>query len=137
MVQVRILGAERPRRGNPAGDAWPQWGDRGFPYDATYRADSRAYGIDPGLPLRAGTFVSRPRVDVFGAMSDSAPDRWGQNLLRRAERRLARDKHRAERTLTASDFLVGVHDDRRQGALRYTAPDGAYLMAGVRVCRGR
>ena len=66
-----------------------------FTYDPTYLADPRAYAIDPGLPLRAGTFVTRPDVDLFGAMSDSAPDRWGQNLLRRAERDAARAERRA------------------------------------------
>ena len=98
-----------------------------FAYDPAYLADPRAYPIDPNLPLRAGTFATGPDADLFGAMADSAPDRWGQNLLRRAERNLARAESRAQRELTASDFLVGVHDEQRQGALRYAAPDGTYL----------
>lgn len=98
-----------------------------FAYDPAYLADSRAYPIDPNLPLRAGTFATGPDADLFGAIGDSAPDRWGQNLLRRAERNLARAEGRAQRELTASDFLVGVHDEQRQGALRYAAPDGTYL----------
>lgn len=97
-----------------------------FAYDPTYLADRRAYALDPALPLRADTFVTAHDTDSFGAMNDSAPDRWGQSLLRRAERHQAREEGRAVRELTASDFLLGVHDEQRQGALRYTV-DGRYV----------
>ena len=46
------------------------------------------------------------------------PDRWGRNLMLRAERRAARDAGRAARTLWEGDYLVGVRDVARQGALR-------------------
>jgi serine/threonine-protein kinase HipA len=103
-----------------------------FAYEPAYLADPRAYAIDPELPLRAGTAATRPDADLFGAMSDSTPDRWGQNLLRRAERHQAHVAGRAQRELTTSDFLAGVHDDLRQGALRYVDPAGAYLAGDER-----
>ena len=46
--------------------------------------------------------------DVFGFLSDVAPDRWGRKLIRRRERR----------DLLESDFMLGVSDLTRQGALR-------------------
>lgn len=102
-----------------------------FAYVDTYLADTRAYPVDPGLPLQAGPFVTGER-GLFGAMADGAPDRWGQNLLRRAERSRAREEHRTPRTLGPSDFLLGVHDELRQGALRYVDTDGQYLSGSER-----
>ena len=53
------------------------------------------------------------------AFADSAPDRWGRNLIEKAERVRARAHNRAPRRLDDVDFLLGVSDDTRQGALRY------------------
>jgi len=36
-----------------------------------------------------GPFHATPAQPLFGAIGDSAPDRWGQALMRRAERRRA------------------------------------------------
>ncbi|MCL2454315.1 MAG: type II toxin-antitoxin system HipA family toxin [Micrococcales bacterium] len=102
-----------------------------FVYADTYLADTRAYPIDPGLPLQAGPFVTGER-GLFGAMADGSPDRWGQNLLRRAEKTRAREEQRTPRTLGPSDFLLGVHDELRQGALRYVEADGRYLSGSER-----
>jgi len=44
----------------------------------------------------------------FGFLSDVAPDRWGRKLIRRRERR----------ELLESDYVLGVCDLTRQGALR-------------------
>ena len=49
-------------------------------------------------------------------------DRWGRNLIRKAERSRARDEGRVPRQLDDLDFLLGVSDDTRQGALRFRAP---------------
>lgn len=97
-----------------------------FAYTTDYLADPRAYALDPSLPLTAGTHATGPGQHLFGAMSDSAPDRWGQGLLVRAERTAAQDDSRPPRALLDSDFLLGVHDDLRQGAIRFMDTDGAY-----------
>jgi serine/threonine-protein kinase HipA len=102
-----------------------------FTYTAGYIEDPRAYPVDPLLPLRSGPFVTGEH-GLYGAMSDSAPDRWGENLLRRAERGAAREQGRTSRTLLPSHFLLGVHDELRQGALRYTDESGAYLSGSER-----
>jgi serine/threonine-protein kinase HipA len=59
---------------------------------------------------------------MFAAFSDSAPDRWGQNLMRRQERERARVADTTPRTLRGADFLLGVRDDVRQGAIRFRKP---------------
>ncbi|WP_205957727.1 type II toxin-antitoxin system HipA family toxin [Pseudoxanthomonas winnipegensis] len=55
----------------------------------------------------------------FGIFLDSSPDRWGQTLMKRREALQAKDEKRVPRTLYAWDFLIGVQDFTRQGALRF------------------
>jgi len=88
-----------------------------FEYDAAWIDHRAGFPIDPELPLFAGQFhTARP---VFRAFTDPAPDRWGQTLLRRAERARARREKRTPRTLAAVDFLTLVSDETRLGALRF------------------
>jgi len=54
----------------------------------------------------------------FGLFLDSSPDRWGRVLMRRREAQLARSERRGQRRLLESDYLLGVHDRHRMGALR-------------------
>ncbi|MBU4335676.1 MAG: type II toxin-antitoxin system HipA family toxin [Actinobacteria bacterium] len=98
-----------------------------FAYASSYLADPRAYSLDPALPLTSGVHATGPGQRLFGAMGDSAPDRWGQGLLARAERRAAVGEGRPSRALLDSDLLLGVHDDLRQGAIRYTSASGDYV----------
>lgn len=98
-----------------------------FFYEPAYLADRRAYALDPTLHLDAGSHQTPPGSAIFAAMSDGAPDRWGRNLMTRAERERARHDGVAPRTLLESDFLLGTRDDVRQGALRYTTDDETFL----------
>ena len=61
---------------------------------------------------------------MFGAIGDSAPDRWGRALMRRMERRRAEREGGAPRTLREIDFLLLVDDEARQGALRFAEKEG-------------
>ena len=61
---------------------------------------------------------------MFGAIGDSAPDRWGRALMRRMERRRAEREGTAPRTLQEIDFLLLVDDEARQGALRFAEREG-------------
>jgi serine/threonine-protein kinase HipA len=61
---------------------------------------------------------------MFGAIGDSAPDRWGRILMLRMERRRAEREKQAPRTLQEIDYLLMVDDDARQGALRFAAHEG-------------
>ena len=90
-----------------------------FTYEQSYLADPRAYALDPALPLLSGTQQTPLNQRIFGAFSDSSPDRWGQRLIERSERRRAEAAGSTARTFGAFDLLLGVRDDLRQGAIRY------------------
>ena len=97
-----------------------------FEYDRTWLRHPDLYSLEPALSAGPGAFHTRKAL--FGAIGDSAPDRWGRALLRRAEVRRARMKRRTPRTLFESDFLLLVDDELRAGALRFqTARDGPFL----------
>ena len=99
-----------------------------FEYDPSWLSHRSAFGIDPELPLTHGPFhTGRP---LFNTFTDPAPDRWGQALMRRNERRRARAEGRQPRALRAIDFLTLVHDEARLGALRFQEPrTGTFLTA--------
>lgn len=65
----------------------------------------------------------------FGIFLDSSPDRWGQTLMKRREALQAKDERRPARTLYAWDFLIGVQDQTRQGALRFRRPGTETFLA--------
>lgn len=90
-----------------------------FTYDQGYLADPRAYALDPALPLLSGTQQSPLNQKIFGAFSDSCPDRWGQRLIQRSERRRAEAAGSTARSFGVFDLLLGVRDDVRQGAIRF------------------
>ena len=76
------------------------------------------------MKLTEGTFHTQAGLSVFGAIGDSAPDRWGRVLMRRAEIVGAKSDNKTPRTLFEADYLLGVSDEARQGALRFsTGPD--------------
>ncbi|PRY13961.1 type II toxin-antitoxin system HipA family toxin [Kineococcus rhizosphaerae] len=89
-----------------------------FLYDPGYLVGDGT-SIDPALPLVTGSQHQRGLVRAF---ADSAPDRWGRNLIEKAERVRAREEQRTPRRLDDLDFLLGVSDDTRQGALRFRSP---------------
>lgn len=103
-----------------------------FEYSATFLADPSRYTLCPELPVRPGRQVSSPARPMFGAFADSQPDRWGRNLLHAAERRTARSERRRPRSMTEMDFLLGVRDDTRQGALRFSLDGGATFVSPAR-----
>jgi serine/threonine-protein kinase HipA len=82
------------------------------------------------LPLVTGSLQTPVGRALFGAFTDSAPDRWGRTLIARTETARARLAGTALRSLSEADVLLGVRDDLRQGALRFRlSDDGPYLAA--------
>ena len=98
-----------------------------FTYTSTYLGTPGTYALDPELPLTSGALQTRVGRALFGALTDCAPDRWGRTLLTRREAALARADGRATRTLGEIDYLLGVRDDLRQGALRFRAGADEFL----------
>lgn len=80
--------------------------------------------LDARLGLFEGHQHPSQGTETFGVFADASPDRWGRLLMRRRlEREQRADlKDRSER-LTESDYLLGVHDAYRAGALRFRLDD--------------
>lgn len=116
-----------------AGRVWRHSGRRGesatFAYDAAYLARPDAYELDPALPLEAGQRQTPVGRRIFGAFSDCAPDRWGRRLIKRDERQRAEREGVSERSFGEFDYLLGVRDDMRQGALRFRRRGEAVYLA--------
>jgi serine/threonine-protein kinase HipA len=93
-----------------------------FEYSEDYLRDPRAYDLEPALPLGSGIFRPSVGKELFNILTDTTPDRWGQNLLRRQERDRAAAAQESPRSLGSIDFLFGVKDGLRQGALRFRLP---------------
>ena len=90
-----------------------------FQYLPSYLADRRAYPIDPALDLLEGQHAT---AGLPGAFADCAPDRWGRNLIARRLRAQALAEGRAAPQASPVDYLLGVADLTRQGALRFRLP---------------
>ncbi|HKA02369.1 MAG TPA: HipA domain-containing protein [Candidatus Solibacter sp.] len=101
-----------------------------FEYDRKWLANPVQYSLEPALALGPGAYHTAAGQPLFGAIGDSAPDRWGRTLMRRAERRRAERAKETPRTLTEIDFLLMVDDETRAGALRFAVhPQGPFLAA--------
>ena len=99
-----------------------------FEYDKSWLAHPERFSLDPALKLGPGPFHAPSDKPLFGAVGDSAPDRWGRVLMRRAERRRAEREGQTPRTLREIDYLLMVDDEARQGALRFAErEDGPFL----------
>jgi serine/threonine-protein kinase HipA len=84
--------------------------------------------IDPDLQYYSGRFFPRDEKINFGMFLDSCPDRWGRVLMDRREAVLAKAESRDRKTLFESDYLLGVFDLHRMGALRFKLEeDGDFL----------
>jgi serine/threonine-protein kinase HipA len=100
-----------------------------FEYDKGWLTHSERCSLEPALKLGPGPFHTPSDKPLFGAIGDSAPDRWGRVLMRRAERRRAEREGGAPRTLREIDYLLMVDDEARQGALRFSEKEGGPLLA--------
>ena len=99
-----------------------------FSYDNDWLRERSSQNLDPQLFLFSGAQYSSDENQNFGVFLDSSPDRWGRMLMKRREAALARSEKRAEMTLRESDFLLGVFDGHRLGALRFKEnPEGPFL----------
>lgn len=91
-----------------------------FEYDETWLRHPERFALEPALKLTSAPFYTQHNQRLFGAIGDSAPDRWGRILMRRAETARARAAGETPQALHEIDFLLGVDDQNRQGALRFS-----------------
>lgn len=108
-----------------------------FQYDPAALADPviGQMVLDPKIFLFEGPQYPPVPQDRFGVFADSSPDRWGRLLMdRRLEGDIRAGARPAGTRLYETDYLLGVHDLYRVGALRYKREDqGEFLdnSAGV------
>jgi len=96
-----------------------------FSYDPDWLAQPSAFPIDPALQLFEGPQYTAD-ARLAGVFNDAAPDRWGRKLLDRREAAAARALRQRARALDEWDYLVGVTDLLRVGALRFES-EGRFL----------
>lgn len=90
-----------------------------FEYTKEWLQSGFTHTIDPDLQLYSGRYFPRDEKSNFGVFLDSCPDRWGRVLMDRREGALAKSEKRTARNLLESDYLLGVFDAHRMGALRF------------------
>jgi serine/threonine-protein kinase HipA len=101
-----------------------------FSYTDEWLLSAQAQELDPDLKLYEGPQYLADDKPNFGLFLDSSPDRWGRMLMDRREALRAKQESRPYQTLLESDYLLGVNDTTRMGALRFkTAPTGPFLAA--------
>lgn len=83
--------------------------------------------LDPDIEFYSGPQYPSDKEN-FGIFLDSMPDTWGKTLMKRREAQDARAREEKAKVLYELDYLLGVYDESRMGALRFkTNLDGAFL----------
>lgn len=99
-----------------------------FEYDNDWLTNTeKLFMLDPTLALYKGRQYAPLDSSLFGVFTDSAPDRWGRVLMNRREAILARKEERKPNKLLESDYLLGVYDEARMGALRFSLVENEFL----------
>jgi serine/threonine-protein kinase HipA len=101
-----------------------------FEYDRHWlkRKEYAQLVLDPDLSFFQGTQYAGKEGTYFGLFFDSGPDMWGRLLMDRREAILAREQNRSVRPLQPIQYLLGVDDTTRMGALRYKLdPTGPFI----------
>lgn len=94
-----------------------------FEYNQAWLKSPHLQTLDPDLGLFSGPQYTRDGRDNFGLFLDSSPDRWGRVLMQRREAQQAKVEDRDVRTLMGSNYLLGVFDAYRMGAIRFRLSD--------------
>lgn len=104
-----------------------------FEYDSLWLLNkNKKYILDADLNLYSGRQYTAVDKKMFGIFSDSCPDRWGRRLMQRRENIIAKKEQRKPRSLTESDYLLGVYDESRMGALRFSLNEGGDFLSNDR-----
>jgi serine/threonine-protein kinase HipA len=99
-----------------------------FTYDKVWIKANKAQSLDPDLQLYDGPQFLAGGKPNFGLFLDSSPDRWGRVLMDRREAILAKQEDRKIKPLFEEEYLLGVYDAHRMGALRFKlTEDGPFL----------
>lgn len=98
-----------------------------FAYDKDWIKSKPQLILDPDIQWYSGPQFSN-KTQNFGIFLDSMPDTWGRMLMKRRAAQKAREEGKQIPNLYDIDFLLGVYDASRMGALRFkTDPTGDFL----------
>ncbi|MFV8343746.1 HipA N-terminal domain-containing protein [Flavobacterium sp. XS2P39] len=98
-----------------------------FEYDNEWLKSEQKFILDPDIQLYGGPQYPNKKEN-FGIFLDSMPDTWGRTLMKRRAAQWAKEKGEKTPTLYDIDFLLGVYDESRMGALRFKInPEGDFL----------
>ncbi len=99
----------------------------GFSYHPDWIRSHEQRLIDPDIQWFGGPQYPNTKEN-FGVFFDSMPDSWGRNLMQRRASLRAGKQALPVRTLNDVDYLLGVYDETRMGALRFKLEsDGPFL----------
>ncbi|MEO6549717.1 MAG: HipA domain-containing protein [Ferruginibacter sp.] len=98
-----------------------------FEYDRTWISSKAQLVLDPDIAWFKGAQYPNGKEN-FGVFMDSMPDTWGKRLMEKKAAQLAREAEKPMPTLYDINYLLGVYDESRMGALRFKLnPDGPFL----------
>ena len=101
-----------------------------FAYSDEWLANNQFFNVSPDLSQQSGYQLRKPPTKndtcFFLALADTEPDAWGRRVIARAHAK-ARAKDASLSPLTEADYLAGVDDLSRVGALRLRDEGGHYL----------
>ncbi len=98
-----------------------------FEYAANWIQTNEQMLLDPDIGWYSGQQFPNGKEN-FGVFFDSMPDTWGRTLMKRRAMEEAKENGIKAETLYDIDFLLGVYDEGRMGALRFKLEiDGPFL----------
>lgn len=89
-----------------------------FEYSNDWIQSKEQILLDPDIGWYKGQQYPNGKEN-FGVFFDSMPDTWGRTLMKRRAAQNARLEGKPTPNLYDIDFLLGVHDECRMGALRF------------------
>lgn len=98
-----------------------------FEYDKLWLNSESRFLLDPDIQWFTGQQFPNQKEN-FGIFLDSMPDTWGRTLMKRREAQIAKEAGKQTPNLYDIDYLLGVYDESRMGALRFKLDiDGSFL----------
>ena len=98
-----------------------------FEYEKEWLKSNQSFLLDPDIQHYSGPQFPVSKEN-FGFFLDSMPDTWGRTLMKRRASALAKEQGKSPSNLYEIDFLLGVYDESRMGALRFKLdPNGDFL----------
>ncbi len=98
-----------------------------FEYDKNWIKSKNQMLLDPDIQFYGGPQYPNNKEN-FGVFLDSMPDTWGRTLMKRRASQQAALNNEKTKTVYEIDYLLGVYDESRMGALRFkTELEGPFL----------